>query len=338
MKKYQDGGQGKESSKSRAGIGGRTIVKSKLSYADDSRNYDRKTREVTKKDGSEKTRTKTTVRPAGEKAETTVRKFTSSGISGMTSRPGMIPVKKGIMKMGGAKMKKYANGGEGDDPVTPTKSTSATSATKSASQLGSMTGKQYRQEKKGIKRAQKLERIATGKQGDRVDNVIKAVGAGAEAVANVAGAVGKTREAFGPNKKMGGSVKKMQNGGRVISEKAAARKSAKGKGFVSSVMGPNPSGDKGKYVPFTRAGRKDAKEKGMVSSNEMKPSRKIMKTGGMVNSNTKATVSKVASGRPVKSAEPKTAAKRATGRVGGISKAPRAAAPKMKMGGSMKRK
>jgi hypothetical protein len=68
----------------------------------------------------------------------------------------------------------------------------------------------------------------------------------------------------------------------------------------------------------------------------MKPS--MMKTGGMVNSNTKATVSKVASGRPVKSAEPKTAAKRATGRVGGISKAPRAAAPKMKMGVSMKRK
>jgi hypothetical protein len=81
--------------------------------------------------------------------------------------------------------------------------------------------------------------------------------------------------------KKGGSVKKMQDGGRVISEKAAARKSAKGKGFTSSVMGPNPSGDKGKYVPFTRQGRKDAKETGRVSSNEMKPSRQIMKTGGV---------------------------------------------------------
>jgi hypothetical protein len=76
--------------------------------------------------------------------------------------------------------------------------------------------------------------------------------------------------------------KKYQGGGRVISEKAAARKSAKGKGFTSSVMGPNPSGDKGKYIPFTRQGRKDAEETGMVSSNEMKPARKIMKTGGMV--------------------------------------------------------
>ena len=224
----------------------------------------------------------------------------------------------------------------------------------------------------------------------------------------------------------GGIVDKMQAGGRTISAKAAERKSAKGKGFTSSVMGPNPSEDKGKYVPFTRQGRKDAKEKGMVSSNEMKPSRKIMqaggvvdkirsgmrnmsrkinapikktfkasaqkyqtggtsgaqlkkegaamkakgmamkakgqaqsvekfenmkrannqvynpvnkmKTGGMVNSNAKVAASRVASGRPVKSAEPKSAAKKATGRVGGISKSPRAAAPKMKMGGSMKRK
>ena len=75
-------------------------------------------------------------------------------------------------------------------------------------------------------------------------------------------------------------TKKMQGGGRVISEKSAARKSAKGKGFTSSIMGANPSGDKGSYVPFTRQGRKDAKTKGMVSSKEMKSSRQIMKTGG----------------------------------------------------------
>ncbi len=62
------------------------------------------------------------------------------------------------------------------------------------------------------------------------------------------------------------------------------------------------------------------------------------KTGGMVNSNAKAAVSKTTSGRPAKSAEPRTAAKKATGKVGGVSKAPRAAAPKMKMGGNMKRK
>ena len=83
-----------------------------------------------------------------------------------------------------------------------------------------------------------------------------------------------------PPMKKGGTVKKYQPGGRVISQKAATRKSAKGKGFISSIMGSNPSGDKGMYVPYTRQGRKDAKETGKVSSKEMKSSRKIMKTGG----------------------------------------------------------
>jgi hypothetical protein len=57
------------------------------------------------------------------------------------------------------------------------------------------------------------------------------------------------------------------------------------------------------------------------------------KTGGMVNPNASVQASKVAKGRPAKSAEPKSAAKKATGRTGGISKAPKAASPKMKMGG-----
>lgn len=62
------------------------------------------------------------------------------------------------------------------------------------------------------------------------------------------------------------------------------------------------------------------------------------KTGGMVNPNASVQASKVAKGRPAKSAEPKSAAKKATGKVGGISKAPKTATPKMKMGGSMKGK
>lgn len=52
------------------------------------------------------------------------------------------------------------------------------------------------------------------------------------------------------------------------------------------------------------------------------------KTGGMVNPNASVSVTKVSKGRPVKSAEPKSAAKKATGRVGGISKAPKTANPK----------
>ena len=140
--------------------------------------------------------------------------------------------------------------------------------------------------------------------------------------------------------KKGGTVKKYQGGGRVISEKAAARKSAKGKGFTSSVMGPNPSGDKGKYVPFTRQGRKDAKETGRVSSNEMKPSRQIMKTGGMVNSNAKVSALKSAGSHGVKSGvNPKAAASKvAKGRVGGTSSAPKTAVPKAKYGMVMRKK
>ena len=57
---------------------------------------------------------------------------------------------------------------------------------------------------------------------------------------------------------------------------------------------------------------------------------KKYKTGGMVNPNASVSVSKVSKGRPAKSAEPKSAAKIATGKVGGISKAPKTAIPKSK--------
>ena len=68
--------------------------------------------------------------------------------------------------------------------------------------------------------------------------------------------------------------------GKPISEKAAERKASKGKGFISKIIGPNPSDDKGKYIPITRAGRKDAKKIGSVSSKDMKPGRPIKMKGG----------------------------------------------------------
>ena len=57
---------------------------------------------------------------------------------------------------------------------------------------------------------------------------------------------------------------------------------------------------------------------------------KKYKTGGMVNPNASVSAAKVSKGRPAKSAEPKSAAKKATGKVGGISKAPKTATPKSK--------
>lgn len=91
----------------------------------------------------------------------------------------------------------------------PTEAQRQAAARARAAQLATMSGKEYRQEKKGTKRAQKLERISSGRQGERVDNVIKAVGAGAEAISNVAGAVKGSREAFSPREqKRGGAVKR----------------------------------------------------------------------------------------------------------------------------------
>lgn len=112
-------------------------------------------------------------------------------------------------------------------------------------------------------------------------------------------------------------TKKYDNGGRTISEKAAQRKAEKGKGLYVPVDGFEKT--KGAYVPYTREGRKEVKETGGTEVYNLKPVRKVMKTGGMVNSNTKISASKVAKGK-----------------VGGISKSPKTAVPKAMYGASMK--
>lgn len=142
---------------------------------------------------------------------------------------------KEALKYGGAKRKRYSKGGPTEPEKTQSKeeapksesnSTSVSSAAR-ASQLGSMTGKQYRQEKRGVKRAQKLERIASGKQGDRVDNVIKAVASGAQAAADVAGAISDTRNALKKQSNGGATKKTYKTGGMVNSnKKVSAAKTA----------------------------------------------------------------------------------------------------------------
>ena len=206
-------------------------------------------------------------------------------------------------------------------------------------------GKVTRADIRDAQRAAKLKRIEAGTEPstyEKVANISGNVAKTAVAAGEAAKAVRDTRTGMsGPGgMQKGGATKKYQGGGRVISERAAARKSAKGKGFTSSVMGPNPSGDKGEYVPFTRQGRKDLKETGRVSSNEMKSSRQIMKTGGMVNSNAKVSALKSAGSHGVKSGvNPKAAASKvARGRVGGTSSAPKTAVPKAKYGMVMRKK
>jgi hypothetical protein len=146
-------------------------------------------------------------------------------------------------KMGGTMKKKYANGGPTEpekkasepQPVKTEDKISDMAAGKTASDYAKMTGKEYRAEKRGIKRAQKLDRISSGKQGDRVDNVIRAVASGAEAASSTANAIKNTREAVGKMKK-GGTMKKYKTGGMVNSNaKVSALKSAGSKGVKSGV-------------------------------------------------------------------------------------------------------
>jgi hypothetical protein len=142
-------------------------------------------------------------------------------------------------------LKKFAKGGPGDPPAYPASSTNTTNppatstttpappapaaekteeqkaaeakseAQAKAASLGAMSNKEYHKVKKGIKRAKKLERIESGAQGERVDNVIKAIGSGAEAASGVIQTINQGKEIF--NKKRGGMIakKKMAPGGTV---------------------------------------------------------------------------------------------------------------------------
>jgi len=111
------------------------------------------------------------------------------------------------MKKGGM-VKKYQRGGGIDDPKN---SKDAATIKSPAQTLGSMSGKDYRTLKKGVKREQKLARIESGKQGERVDNVIRAVASGADAASSTLRAAQSAKELI-KNKK-GGTIKKYQGGG-----------------------------------------------------------------------------------------------------------------------------
>jgi hypothetical protein len=85
-------------------------------------------------------------------------------------------------------------------------------------------------------------------------------------------------------------------------------------------------------------GLMEARKLKKMSQEKMKKIK--MKTGGMVNSNTKVTALKVAGSKGVKSGvnSKVSASKRAKGRTGGTSSAPTTATPKAKMGGMMRMK
>lgn len=115
-----------------------------------------------------------------------------------------------------------------------------------------------------------------------------------------------------------------QNGGTVkpAAKKPAVKKATPPRSTMDMIRGSKKS-------DYTGTVTQAAKTGGSV--------KKYM-TGGVVNPNAAVQASKVAKGRPAKSAEPKSAAKKATGRVGGISKEPKTAVPKAKYGMVMRKK
>ena len=135
---------------------------------------------------------------------------------------------------------------------------------------------------------------------------------------------------------MATKIKKMQDGGRPISEKRANKKFLKDKGYIVE----NTSGTGSSYVPFSKAQKKATSspatvDETMKSSKTARPIKTPkMKTGGMVNPNAKMQADKTAGSKGVKSGvNPKAAASKvAKGRSGGTSAAPKTALPKAQMG------
>ena len=136
--------------------------------------------------------------------------------------------------------------------------------------------------RKDISQAKKQAKLARIQAGTEPSAYQKA----ATITGNVANAMGSAAQVASAVRDTRAGAAGMQKGGRVISQKAAERKTAKGKGFIEKPI-PNYNNSKGVYTPFTREGRKQGKETGMISSREMKPSKKIMKKGGTIKRTTR---------------------------------------------------
>lgn len=141
----------------------------------------------------------------------------------------------------------------------------------------------------------------------------------------------KVPEGFTNGKDTTASTKKYQPGGSTPADSSRVYVKQAEKAFSAGNM------KKGKKA-LSDAARQGMK--GKAGYDEL--GKYKYKTGGMVNSNAKVAASKKATGKVggVTKAVSKVAVKTTApkGRVGGTSTAPKTAAPKMKMGGSMKRK
>jgi len=165
-------------------------------------------------------------------------------------------------------------------------------------QDGGNTRRKARLEKKAGKvmsRAQKTYAESLGAIEDAKKSGTKADAGGAEQLQNRAlrqearakklkakASMLKTGGMVNPNKAPKTAIPKAQYG-RSISEKAANRKVAKGKGVISKPMGFDNTDSKGVFVKYGKQGKADVKAgKPFVSMSDSKPARQIRKRGGSV--------------------------------------------------------
>ena len=116
-----------------------------------------------------------------------------------------------------ASMKRFALGGppEGGDEKLPTKPKVGKTADQIAkeaeaaklSKYANMSRKDFRNEKKGVKRMKKLEDIKSGARAERTGKVIDAVGNVANAASTIVNAASTAKGIF-EKQKMGGSIKR----------------------------------------------------------------------------------------------------------------------------------
>lgn len=202
-----------------------------------------------------------------------------------------------------------------------------------------------------------------GSKGAKASQIIAGISAAAAGAAGIGKNISNRRKAkkaaeekakmeaagkmkYGGAKKM----KKYQSGGMAVPVPGMKKNQAKAEEFYDK----NPSvrtytneytGKKIPTGPMTKGEYQNAAERAASVYND-KPSPMLkkggakMKTGGMVNSNSKVTALKSAGSKGVKSGvnSKVSASKVAKGRTGGTSSAPKTATPKAKMGGNMKKK
>ncbi len=116
-----------------------------------------------------------------------------------------------------ASMKRFALGGppEGGDETSPSNSKAGKTSDQLAkeaeaarlSKYAKMSRKDFRDEKRGVRRMKKIEDIKSGERAERTGKVVDAIGNVANAASTIVNATSTAKDIF-KKQKMGGSIKR----------------------------------------------------------------------------------------------------------------------------------